>query len=287
MDEWLVVPPGEKTPLLKLSKKQRAIVAFVEHNPKFASFAKAAELAQRVDVHPATVVRLAQVLGYRGFRDFQEAMRHRYLASLDAVSIMQERTDDQIGSTPLTSIDQDIRNLTATRNAIDPKLMHDVATIILASPRTLYIANGSHGGLGAIFAHLCQFMGFPVEVEIRGGISIAPRVAQMGHGDVLMGSSAWWVVHELRDSFVAARDNGVTTVGIVDSHASPLAAVADYVLVTPTESASFFQSMTGPLALLNALVAELAQMGGDRVRAAMDATTKTYLRLDVSGHRSD
>jgi DNA-binding MurR/RpiR family transcriptional regulator len=271
-------------PLPKLSRKQKTVAAFVEHNPQFAAFASAAELAQRVDVHPATVVRLAQVLGYRGYPEFQEAIRHRYLASLDAVSIMRERSGDRPGSLLLASIDQDNRNVSATRGSLDLTTMRTVAGLVLDARCTLFIGNGSHGGLGLIFAHLCQFMGLPVEAEIRGGISMAPRIARMGAGDVLIGTSAWWVVQEIRDSFEIARGHEVTTVAIVDSQMSPLASVADHVLVTQTESASFFQSMAGPLALLNALVTEIATVGGDRVRDAMNATTNAYARLDVAWH---
>lgn len=272
------------TALPKLSRKQHAVVAFIEHNPQFAAFASAADLAARIDVHAATVVRLAQQLGYRGFPEFQEAIRHRYIASLDAVSIMRERAGELSAGPLISSIDQDVRNLTATRNAIDHELMHHIAEMILAARRTLFIGNGSHGGVGVIFAHLCEFMGLPVEVEYRGGISIAPRIAQMGPGDILMGTSAWWVVQEMRDAFAAARENGATTIAIVDSQMSPLAAVSDHVLVTQTESASFFQSMAGPIVLLNALVAELAAIGGDRVRDGMNASTRAFSRLDVAWH---
>jgi DNA-binding MurR/RpiR family transcriptional regulator len=275
------------TTLPRLSRKQKAVVAFVEHNPQFAAFATAAELAQRIDVHPATVVRLAQVLGYRGYPEFQEAIRHRYLASLDAVSIMRERSGDHPGSLLLASMDQDIRNVNATRGLVDPSTMRAIAQLILQASSTLFIGNGSHGGLGIIFSHLCQFMGLPVEAEIRGGISMAPRIARMAPGDVLIGTSAWWVVQEIRDAFAFANERGVTTVAIVDSQMSPLASVADHVLVTQTESASFFQSMAGPLALLNALVTEIAVIGGDRVRNAMDATTAAYARLDVAWHGNE
>jgi DNA-binding MurR/RpiR family transcriptional regulator len=272
------------TPLPKLSRKQKAVVAFVEHNPQFAAFASATELAQRVDVHPATVVRLAQVLGYRGYPEFKDAIRHRYLASLDAVSIMRERSGDRPGSLLLASIDQDSRNVSSTRGSMNPASMRAIAHLILNARCTLFIGNGSHGGLGLIFAHLCQFMGLPVESEIRGGISMAPRIARMEAGDVLIGTSAWWVVQEIRDAFALAREHGVTTVAIVDSQTSPLTSVADHVLVTQTESASFFQSMAGPLALLNALVTEISVIGGDRISHAMDATTNAYARLDVAWH---
>ena len=61
--------------VITLTPKQQALVSFIEHNPKIASFATAAELAERVNVNAATVVRLAQTLGYSGFPEFQETVR--------------------------------------------------------------------------------------------------------------------------------------------------------------------------------------------------------------------
>jgi DNA-binding MurR/RpiR family transcriptional regulator len=286
MPERLVVPAfvprHERTELPALSKKQRAIVSFIEHNPQFAAFATSSELAKRADVHPATVVRLAQQLGYAGYPELQAAIRHRYLASLDVVGVMQVQSHGRGGSSSLASIDQDLRNLTATRRAWDADLLHEIALLILQARSTLFIGNGSHGGLGVIFAHLCQFMGLPVEAEIRGGVSLGPRLARLGRDDVVIGTTAWWVVGEVRDAFAAARENGATTIAIVDSQTSPLVEVADHVLVAPTESASFFQSMCGPLAMLNALLTEIAVLGEATVREPMAAANKMYARLDVA-----
>lgn len=286
MPERLVVPAfvprQSQIEMPALSKKQRALVSFIEHNPRIAAFATSSELAQRVDVHPATVVRLAQQIGYAGYPEFQEAIRHRYLASLDAVGVMRVRSHGRGGSSSLASIDQDLRNLTATRNAGDADLLHELALLILHARSTLFVGNGSHGGLGLIFAHLCQFMGLPVEAEIRGGVSLGPRIARLGPDDVVIGTTAWWVVGEVRDAFAAARENGATTIAIVDSQTSPLVEVADHVLVAPTESASFFQSMCGPLAVLNALLTEISVVGDAKVREPMAASNKMYARLDVA-----
>lgn len=286
MPERLVVPafvPRQRPAgLPSLSKKQRAVVSFIEHNPQFAAFATSSELAQRVNVHPATVVRLAQQLGYAGYPEFQEAIRHRYLASLDAVGVMQIRSHGRGGAPSLASIDQDIRNLTATRSACDADLLHEVALLILNARSTLFIGNGSHGGLGLIFAHLGQFMGLPVEAEIRGGVSLGPRLARLGPDDVVIGTTAWWVVGEVRDAFAAARENGAMTIAIVDSLTSPLVEVASHVLLAPTESSSFFQSMCGPLAVLNALLTEISVLGDEKVRGPMAASNRMYARLDIA-----
>jgi hypothetical protein len=115
-------------------------------------------------------------------------------------------------------------------------------------------------------------------------VALAPRLAALGPGDVVIGTGAWWVVQQTREALAIAREQGATTVAIVDNRASALAQVADHVLISRTETVSFFQSMTGPLAVLNALVAEIAASGDPRLREAMEASGRMFERLGVAWH---
>jgi DNA-binding MurR/RpiR family transcriptional regulator len=272
---------------VRLSRKQRAVVSYIEHNPKFAAFATAGELGGRVGVHPSTVVRLAQMLGYAGFPEFQAAIRHQYLNSLDAIGLAPAHTGEQVGDVVLASIDQDFRNLSTTRSTLDRESVRRVARVVEAARSVLILGAGSHGGLALIFSHLCRFMGLPVEAEIRGSVSLAARLSAIGEGDVVIGTAAWWVVQETREALAVARERGATTIAIVDSRASSLAQVADHVLVTRTESVSFFQSMSGPLTILNAIVAEIAANGPLGVQERMQISSSLFARFGVTWQPGD
>lgn len=272
---------------IRLSRKQRTVVAYIEHNPKFSAFATAAELGSRTGVHPSTVVRLAQLLGYPGFPELQEEIRHQYLNSLDAIEIMHANADDELGDVALASIDQDLRNLSATRASLDRDAVRQVARIIEQASSVLILGGGSHAGLAVIFSHLCRFMGLPVDAEIRGSVSLAARLSAVDPGDVVIGTAAWWVVQETREALSFARERGATTIAIVDSRASGLAHVAEHVLITRTESVSFFQSMIGPLSILNALIAELAARSDTAVQERMQISTALFERLGIAWHPGD
>lgn len=272
---------------VRLSRKQRAVVAHIEHNPKFASFATTAELGARVGVHPSTVVRLAQLLGYSGFPEFQEAIRHRYLNSLDAVGLMEAHSGEHHGDVVLASIDQEIRNLSATRQALDREAVRQSAVAIARARSVLIVGAGSHGGIAIIFAHLCRFMGLPVDAENRGGVALAARISTIGPGDVVIGTAAWLVVQETREALAFARGRGAVTIAIVDSIASELARVADHVLVTRTETVSFYQSMIGPLAILNAIIAEVAANAGDAVQERMRISSELFDRFGIAWNQGE
>lgn len=272
---------------VRLSRKQRAVVSYIEHNPKFAAFATAGELGGRVGVHPSTVVRLAQMLGYAGYPEFQAAIRHQYLNSLDGIGVQTAYLADHVGDPIIASFDQDMRNISTTKATLDRETIRQVARAIEGARSVLILGAGSHGGLAIIFSHLCRFMGLPVDAEIRGTVSLAARLSGVGPGDVVIGTAAWWVVQDTRAALAFARERGAITVALVDSRASSLAQVADYVLITRTESVSFFQSMSGPLAMLNALVAEIAAGGGAEVQQRLQVSSGLFDRFGVAWQPGD
>lgn len=272
---------------MRLSRKQRSVVSYIEHNPKFAAFATAAELGTRVGVHPSTVVRLAQMLGYAGFPEFQAAIRHQYLTSLDAINLVPAHAGEQFGDVVLASLDQDLRNLSTTRSSLDREMVRRVARLLESSSNTLVVGGGSHGGLMLILSHVCRFMGLPVEAEVRGGISLAARLSLVQPGHLVFGTSAWWLLHETREALAIAQERGATTVAIVDSRAAPLAQVADHVLITRSESVSFNQSLVGHLSIINAIVAEIAAHGGPEMQARMQESNALFDRFGAVWQHGD
>jgi DNA-binding MurR/RpiR family transcriptional regulator len=74
---------------------------------------------------------------------------------------------------------------------------------------------------------------------------------------------------------------GITTVALTDSLFSPHARAAEHALIVPTESVSFFQSLTAATSLVHGLLAELQRLGGERVDANIERSEKAYAELDV------
>jgi DNA-binding MurR/RpiR family transcriptional regulator len=200
---------------------------------------------------------------------------------------MHANAGETHGDVALASIAQDLRNLSATRASLDKDAVRQVARIIEQAPAVLILGAGSHAGLAIIFSHLCRFMGLPVDAEVRGSVSLAARLSAVGPGDVVMGTAAWWMVQETREAIAFARERGATTIAIVDSRTSGLAQVAEHVLTTRTESVSFFQSMIGPLSILNALIAELAVSSDSAMQERMRVSTGLFERFGIVWHPGD
>lgn len=264
-----------------LTPKGRKLATFVSSNPRLASVASASELAQKNDVNVATVVRFAQGLGFSGWREFQLHFRHRYLGSLMQSEVIST-LPVQGGRSPIeAALHRDIDNLHAILSTVDLSEVEAVADAIAQAPRTLVVSSGTYSVVGLVLAHLASFMGYDVQLESRGGAHLVVALSRLEEGDCVVAISFWRVIKHVMLAAKHCRERGLTTVAITDSAFSPLAKNADRVLVVPTESSLFFQSMTAPLSLVYGLLARLYELRGDRADETIRHEERLWKDLDI------
>jgi DNA-binding MurR/RpiR family transcriptional regulator len=264
-----------------LTPAGRRLAHLIETTPRFAAFSSASELAEMSGVNSATVVRFAQALGFRGWPEFQLHFRHRYLGTLLPSDVMHDRRRAGDESPIEAAFRQDSENLQASLVSIDFEVAETVARLIASAPRTLVVSSGSYSAVGLVLAHHATFMGYDVSIETRGGAHVVAELARLTDADCLLTISFWRLTKEVVLTAKAARLRGIPTVSITDSLFSPLALASDHALVVPTESISFFQSMTAAMSLVYGLLARLYTLGGARVPKTILDTQELYGELDV------
>jgi DNA-binding MurR/RpiR family transcriptional regulator len=265
----------------QLTPKGQIVAAFVSSNPRTASFVSASELAARTAVNVATVVRFAQRLGFSGWREFQLHFRHRYLGSLMQTEVISTLPPDGEASPIQAALQRDIDNLHDTLTTLDLAEAETVARTIAKARRTLVVSSGTYSSVGLVLAHLASFMGYNVEFESRGGAHLVVALSHLEPGDCVVAISFWRVVKQVMLAAKHSRESGVTTVAITDSAFSPLAKNADHVLVVPTESSLFFQSMTAPMSLVYGLLAHLYALGGGKAKETIRNEERLWRDLDI------
>jgi DNA-binding MurR/RpiR family transcriptional regulator len=265
----------------RLTPKGTLVGQYIAANPRTASFASASDLAERTGVNVATVVRFAQNLGFGGWPEFQLHLRHNYLGSLLPSGVMRNHLEDGDGSRTTRALRRDIQHLEATVESIDDAKVGEVARVIADARRTLIVSAGSHAAPGLMLAHLGHFMGYDIQLETRGGVHAVAALSTFQPGDCLITMSFWRVVKHVMLTAQYCRTQGITTVALTDSLFSPLAQASDHALTVPTESVSFFQSLTAATSLVHGLLAELHGLGGERVDANIERLEQAYTDLDV------
>jgi DNA-binding MurR/RpiR family transcriptional regulator len=130
-------------------------------------------------------------------------------------------------------------------------------------------------------------MGYRALVEERGGPHLTAAIAPLGPDDLVIAITFWKGIREVIRAVEWASGRGIATIGITDTIYSPLAETADISIALPTEGTSFFQSMVGPLAMVNGLLAHVAQRADARRRDVMKEAERSYDLLNCMAGPAD
>lgn len=239
------------------------------------------QIAAQADVQPATMVRLAQSLGYQGWG----ALKQVFVRSLQQVpkryadqarQVMRGKDKAEIASRTLLTQANNIRLLEELNAA-----RIDAVVDQLARARHVYVG-GFRASYAAAFTFHYLYRLFRRTVTLlradAGTLEMDLGLIS-GQDTVVMISFAPYS-HEAMQVLHAAREAGAHVVALCDSMVSPMALDADSTLLFSTETPSFFPSVTSAVALTEVLIEQLLARSG---RAALHDLRRSEDRLHATG----
>jgi len=258
-------------------------------DPAAASRATIVELAERSGTSPATVTRFCRAMGFEGYSD----LRLGIAAETGRVARLAGWTVD-IGREiqPTDPLDRVLGQLMAA----DTQAMHDTAALLdlheveraadaIAGARRVDIFGASGS---ALVGEEMQFSLHRIGVaawawtDVHNGLASASLLRV---GDVALGISHSGQTRETIEMIAEAGSHGATTVVLTSFPRSPLAEVADVVLLTASQATTFrpdaLSARHPQLVVLDLLYIAVAQRTHDRAHAAFQRTARA-----VAGHKS-
>lgn len=262
-----------------LGTRSRRVLDVLITQPELAAYAATADIAQRAGVNAATVVRVARQLGFSGWSELRRELRSRYLASLSSAQLLDEHP--RIPNPTGASLRRDLTNLRTVLGTLQHSAVQEVAAAIAGARKTVVIGSGSFAGPGIHLAHVGRQLGYDVTMQRLGGTHLAGTLQYLGAGDVLLAINFWRLPGEIVEAVRIADERSVTTCVLTDMESSPLAAVARHLIAVPSEGTSTFPSLVSGMAVVNALLAELAQRDPDRTERALRTMEQLWQRLGI------
>jgi DNA-binding MurR/RpiR family transcriptional regulator len=258
-------------------------------DPTSAARATIVELAERSGTSPATVTRFCRAMGFEGYSD----LRIGIAAETGRVARLAGWTVD-IGR-EIQPTDP-LQRVLGQIMAADTQAMHDTAalldlreveraadTIAAATRVDIYGASGS-----ALVGEEMQFSLHRIGVaawawtDVHNGLASA---ALLQKGDVGLGISHSGQTRETIEMIAEAGSHGATTVVLTSFPRSPLAELADIVLLTASQQTTFrpdaLSARHPQLVVLDLLYIAVAQRTHDRAHAAFQRTARA-----VEGHKA-
>lgn len=271
---------SEKRP--SLTKVQEKAMEYIIENKDEALFLTASRLAQKARVSEATVVRLAQALGFHGFPEMQRMLRDEFrdrLATDERLKRSVQQVHDE-GDILVKVFQEDIRNLSQTLRDISVETFRH-AVRRMTNARRLYIV-----GLHQAYAPALVLSNYLSLIRER------VHLLEPGHGDMwdsLYGVSSEDLVFGISvsrytrltvESLAYACEQGAEVGVITDSPLSPLAKHANWVLSVKCRLDSYVASFTSTMSLVNAL---LTAMSARDPQKTLDALARREMMWTAKG----
>ena len=261
-----------------LSPQLRQAADFVAANPIEVSFRSMRSIADRTGLAPPTFSRLARSLGFNNYEGLREACR---IAAKDTYSGYHERAEALRVGHAADGVDshfhvaygqQSMRNINETMVNADPGTIERVADAALGARRVFVNAQMGQRHIGSYAGYVSSLAFDNWEVLGVEPASIASQVRKLTGEDVMICLSVMPYAAGTLALAEAARDAGTRIIAITDTADSPIAALADEVLIAATANRHFFASQLGALYLLESIIGLMVAKSGDSIQSNLEKT---------------
>ncbi len=255
--------------LESLSPAERRLARVLLASYPIAGLESVARFAERAGVSPPTVTRFIAKLGFRGYPEFQENLRHEVQARLSS-PLERYREEPKRESAVRSALDVAAQNLKATTELLSDRDVVETVELLADVRRRVLVLGGR------VSAPLARYLAAQLHL-LRPGIGLvdaersapAQQLIDMRRTDLLVAFDYRRYQPDTIDCARVAAARGCDVVLFTDQWLSPASAFARQVLVTSVETVGPFDSLVGAIAVVEAIVAAVLGKLGTRAETRM------------------
>lgn len=249
------------------SKRQKQISVYLLENYDKAAYMTASKLGSIVNVSESTVVRYANELGFDGYPQLQSALQELTKTNLTAYQRV-EVTNNLIGDGDVLKkvLSSDAERIKTTLDEIDCDAFEAAVEKICSARKIYVIGIRSSATLASFLSHsLNVIFDNVISLEALSRDDVFEQILGINEEDVLVAISFPRYSNRVIRSVDFAENHGANVIAITDSNTSPIAEMANEVLVARSDMISYVDSLVAPLSLINALIIGISRKMKDRL----------------------
>ncbi len=274
-----------------LTKSEQRIASYLLSNHDEAAFLPAAELAGRLNVNQATVIRFAQAIGYKSFPELRRCLQEIFRVKVTPASrLARKLVDLQSGEGHVLSkvIAMELQYLTEAEHSVAAADFDRAVELIARGKRIFTFGMGPSRILAELAQIRLQRFGFTTFALTESGRDLLEKLVLLQRGDTVLLAAFHHVHGELVAAIEHARDVGCHTVLLTDTLGPTFHDQVDVVLSARRGPVSTFHSLTVPMTVLNAMLLAIAMSKPDASLASLNRLQdlRATFGLDVIGKPS-
>jgi DNA-binding MurR/RpiR family transcriptional regulator len=264
-----------------LSPAHRRIADHLLADGRRAALEPIATVARTLGTSESTVVRFAQSLGFDGYPELRAQLRERFLVTATSLDRLAAERGSARGSILERVLAEDADAVLGTLAQIPLATFDAVVDAVVAARRTYVVGYRGSAGLALVLG-----MGLRILLPETRVISVnvgdtAEELLSLRKGDVVIVISVLRYAGQTLEILRYARDAKARTVAITDSPVSPVARLADHVLLVRPTAPRTMASYAAIASLASALTEAVAARRGVRADRSLREAESLWDRFRV------
>ncbi|MFE6965549.1 MurR/RpiR family transcriptional regulator [Agromyces sp. NPDC057679] len=277
----------------RLSSSEARVAEAIIADPTLVVDLTITDLARVCGTSLSTVARFCQTLGYSGYREFRMEVASavsREAAERDRFGLANADIDpDDTASDVVAKIAfHEVLAIEQTVGGLDTTVLDQVVDAIVAGAHVDLYGFGSSGLTAQDLQQKLSRIGISAFCSVDVHLALV-SAALRKPGDVAIGISHSGLTAETNHALEVAREGGATTVAVTNSPESPIAELAEFVLMTHARESSYrvgaMSSRIAQLAVVDFLFVRVAQRLGDSVSTPLQRTFEVTASHRVPSRR--
>lgn len=256
----------------QLTKSEKRIADYLRKNQEESAFLSAGEIADRLALSEATIVRFARTIGFGSYPAMrtvlQEAFRHRVTHSARLRGRLDElrQAGDIFEKVTISEIDY----LTQALQTVDRKALQKTVAYMIKRERIFVFGPGPSISLvQTLNLRLSRFGKHVIPLTMTGRETLEPLLL-MTNRDLLFAIAFFDVNPTLQIVLDHASETGCPVVLLTDTLGSVIGNKANVVLAAKRGPVSAFHSLVVPMTIINTILLEIANQTLDTVTTNLD-----------------
>jgi DNA-binding MurR/RpiR family transcriptional regulator len=256
----------------QLTKSERRIADFMSQNQDEAAFLSAGEIAERLELSEATMVRFARTLGFDGYPALRVALQEKFRHLVTHSERLRSRLDElrEVGDIYERLVASEINLLTESLQTLDRNAFGQAVELLRTHKRVFVFGLGPSTSLvDLVDIRLTRSARHVIPLRTSGREMLEPLLL-MGKDDLLIAIGFFNMTPSLRLVIEQANQHKTPVILVTDTLGPLVGEKATVILAARRGPVSSFHSLTVPMTIINALFLALSSADQETVMTNLD-----------------
>lgn len=269
----------------QLTKSEKQIANYLRTNQEESAFISAADLAGRLELSEATIVRFARSIGFGSYPALREALQNNFRMRMTHSARLRSRLNDmrEAGDIFERLVASEIDYLTQALQTLNREALDAAVELLRTHQRVFVFGLGPSVSLVDLLEiRLTRAARHVIPLKSSGREMLEPML-MMGADDLLIAIGFFNLTPNLQLVLDYANQHGTPVILVTDTLGPLVGEKADMVLAAHRGPVSAFHSLTMPMTIINALLLALSSVDQEKVMAHLDLLDQLRDRLKKDG----